>query len=175
MAIVCLDMDGVCCDWLGSVARLFGTCTRDLEAKWTLGDYDINHALGIKSKDLWKAVDGCKGFWENLDPYPWNDELFKLLEPYEVHFCTSPSMDPECFSGKVKWLYKHAPKKIKRNISITTDKWLLAKFNRILIDDKESNCLEWEKNGGKAILFPSIANSNYGMRKKPIEYVKVML
>ncbi len=44
---------------------------------------------------------------------------------------------------------------------MTARKHLLAKPGTILIDDYEANVMAFQKDGGKAVLFPQIWNANH--------------
>lgn len=62
-----------------------------------------------------------------------------------------------------------------RRYILTPNKRLLASQNRILIDDHERHCDEFEKSGGNSILFPRQWNRNYSKADEPLQYTTKML
>jgi 5'(3')-deoxyribonucleotidase len=158
MRVYC-DLDGVLCNWTKGVCDLFSIDYREPDV------YDITKMLGVPQKQMWEKIDE-KGhlFWSNLENYPWFDELIERLKVIDKNFCilTSPSKCPNCVKGKLQWIQKKfgnhfrnyifAPAKLKKE---------LAGPNKILIDDKLENILDWNNNGGHGILFPQPYNVPY--------------
>ena len=168
-----LDMDGVLVDFVGGALR---TCFGNMEATicqtlelWPAGEYDITKVVGGTIDEFWEAINAEKGFWESLSPYPWAADLIDLVESAvkrKWSIATSPSRDPQCAAGKVKWLQDNCSKgQSFRNYFITPEKHLLAGGNRtrVLIDDRDVNVDRWRECGGSAILFPQPWNSNHGV------------
>ena len=73
---------------------------------------------------------------------------------HKVHFVTAPQYEGKCFEEKVQWLKNtfewFDPSK---HFIATESKYLLAKENRILIDDNSKYLDQWDKAGGIAIGF----------------------
>ena len=67
--------------------------------KWDKGSYDICQMIDIPPEAFWAEIDmNGPDFWENLEEYPWYDDMYKLLEQLAaeygaepVTFATSPS------------------------------------------------------------------------------------
>jgi predicted Zn-dependent protease len=69
-----------------------------------------------------------------------------------VVILTAPSPDPSCLAGKgasIKKLFN------TRDFLIGKPKEVAARFDRILIDDRNSNCAKFVANGGQAFEWPN--------------------
>lgn len=134
-------------------------------------EYMLEDEWGISSKEFWKPIDALGGqFWVDLEPYEWFDELIALAN--DTHrIATTPSHAPSATEGKVQSIQKLFGSKFRRYF-ITPEKWLLGGINRILIDDLESNCEKFERQGGTAILFPQSYNMNKHLVNDRMEYIK---
>jgi 5'(3')-deoxyribonucleotidase len=62
-------------------------------------------------------------------------------------------------AGKLTWLQRFTGERNFRDYIFTTHKHLLACECAILVDDRESNILEFEGAGGGVVLFPQPWNS----------------
>ncbi len=134
-------------------------------------EYMLEEEWRITSKQFWKPIDALGGqFWIDLEPYSWFDELIELAKG---SFCiaTTPSHAASATEGKVQSIQKLFGSKF-RDYFITPRKWLLGGINRILIDDLESNCEKFERQGGTAILFPQTYNMNKHLVNDRMEYIK---
>ncbi|KKN19932.1 hypothetical protein LCGC14_0940610, partial [marine sediment metagenome] len=85
---------------------------------------------------------------------PWAKDLYSKLNEKSglLAFLTSPSDNPDCAAGKVKWIKKHFDTK---NFIITPRKHFCARPNSILIDDTQKKVDQFIKHGGKAFLWPN--------------------
>lgn len=176
MTTILLDLDGTIVNFCGGVSRLFGKTPEWLDENWTVGIKDVCEALSIKKSQLWSRVNSTDKFWETLEPYPWLDELMDLLSKEDVHICTSPGIcDANAMHGKAKWINKYLGSKFSKNFIFTPNKWMLAKPDRILIDDYDKQCNGFVQHGGLAIVFAQHWNSNYMNSHRKIEYVKERL
>ena len=157
-----LDMDGVLADWIRGVAMLFTTNPDALMANWDHeAGSDICPQLGISMDMLWQRID-CAGeaFWSGLPAFPWTHYLWQSCQDIaRTTVLSSPSWHPSSLAGKLQWLDKHfgGPVAFRRYL-IGPEKRAVAAPGRVLIDDREKMCLEWEEEGGKAILFPGPGN-----------------
>jgi 5'(3')-deoxyribonucleotidase len=169
--IILLDADGCIADFTKAVCKVHDIDYENLLKTWTPGVFDIASQLNIHEDVMWKKIDKHPTFWEDIEPYPYAEELVDYLQSkFEVHICTSPSRHSDCLSGKDKWLKKHI--NFKRNFVMTPNKELLAKENHCLIDDFGSNVEKFKNNGGKSILFPQPWNDNYELsRVNKVEYI----
>jgi len=167
-----LDMDGVLCNFVDSAVKQLGVT--DYSIPNGLHNIEEWPGINISKSKFWKAIDaGGEDFWSNLDKYPWTDELLKISREYSTFILTAPASNPVCFSGKIKWLYKHAPWLV-RNVIITSHKYLLAGGNKdnILVDDNDSKISMFNGFGGTGILFPQQWNTNYDVVGDRIGYVQ---
>lgn len=171
--MILLDMDGVLCDWVGGVCRLFGRDQVELEAAWP-ADYDICVALGITTEQLWAKVDAAgEDFWADLQPYPWTTDLWAACSQWEPTLvCTSPSFHPSSLSGKLRWLHRHlADGAAFRDYVITPRKEAMAGGDRVLIDDRDAGCDAFRAGGGLSFVFPRPWNSNRSLAHDPMAAV----
>ena len=160
--MIFLDLDGVCCDFLGSVLKLFGMTEYDYlkHAKSSnKHPYDIlNDCIGCDSYTMWNAVNKKENFWSDINKFPWFNVMFKTLQNFApVYFLTSsPSADANY--GKLKWIQNNVGYNFDRKLILchSENKRFLSKRGRILIDDMDSNVNEWREEGGHSIKFPSI-------------------
>jgi len=166
-----VDMDGVLCDFVVASITAHGGDPEEFKslrpAPWKIADW-----LGITNGEFWKVVDSAgEDFWANLPRYQWFDDLMQIVKFHaaDVHFLTSPSLLPECRSGKQKWLNREFGCPVI-NVTYTTDKWRLAKPGCVLIDDSDRNCQQFADAGGNAILFPQPWNSHFDI-ERPTDYV----
>lgn len=151
-----LDMDGVLCDWVGGVCRLLERDQAALEASWTK-DSSICPQLGISANEMWRKIDEAgSAFWSELDPYPWTEELWWLCSlASQTIVLSSPSQDPRSLAGKLEWLNKHlGGGRPFRRYLIGPAKWACASRMKILIDDRDKNCREFDDAGGFSVVFP---------------------
>jgi 5'(3')-deoxyribonucleotidase len=96
--------------------------------------------------DRWSNV----SFWENLSKLPWADDLVELcMRLYEVHILTTPAV-PECVPGKMQWLHRWYPSLADGAIH-TSEKYLLAQSNRVLVDDDPGHTSSFRTHGGEAV------------------------
>jgi 5'(3')-deoxyribonucleotidase len=172
MKRVFLDMDGVCCDFVGGVFNLFGKKLN--EEEWPKGAYDIAKVLGVTEGELWTKVDEAGWvFWFNLREYPWFKALYDSLTKWsdgELYFLTSPSKHASCLAGKREWLSKRLGKMFDKVI-YTKHKHLLAGSETYLIDDSDKNVDEFRAAGGSALLFPMPWNK----ADEPTNHVKYVM
>lgn len=155
-----LDLDGVCCEWYRSVAKLLDLDPDKLQHK--VGQ-ESPELFDIERDSIWAAIRATKGdLWVNLEPYPWLYDLYDGLKKHgNVCFSTSPGKDPYGLTGKALWIEKHFAERVPnfmRKLMVGFPKELLAgnpAFNRrILVDDSPKQCEEFRGQGGTAILFP---------------------
>ena len=150
-----LDMDGVCCDFVGGVLRLFKKDGRIDD--WPKGQYDVAKVAGISEKDLWQSVDNAgHEFWRNLKEEVWFKPLYSGLKKRAdqgLYFLTSPSKHESCLAGKCRWLRDRFGDFFDE-VVYTRHKQLLANADSVLIDDDPRNIEKFIKAGGKGILVP---------------------
>lgn len=153
---ILLDCDGVLADFVSASLKIH----KRLEKHRDIKKFNFYTDWGMSSEEFWEPLRGSF-FWENLRPYPWSAQFLRELKLHgDITIVTSPSTDPECCTGKMKWLernFNFSP----TDIVVGSKKWLLA-GNGILIDDSQDNANRFRQNGGLAILFPQSWNSATG-------------
>ena len=88
-------------------------------------------------------------------------ELFdRLQEVAPVTIASSPSYDPACLAGKIRWLQKHFGRRF-RDFMIGPRKHLLARPDTALVDDSDRNIRDFREHGGQGVLFPQPWNSGH--------------
>lgn len=169
---ICLDMDGVLCDFMGRLLRLFGRDVEQTLAQWPLNEYSPEVVLGITRAAMWDRLDEIgEAFWANLDPYPWFEELVRwAFAQAEVTVCTCPSNRPPVAFGKILWLQRHLGSDFDL-YQIGTHKHVMARRGTVLIDDSDENCRQFFAAGGHAIVFPRRWNSQHEFAEKPMVWV----
>jgi 5'(3')-deoxyribonucleotidase len=152
-----LDMDGVLVDFVNGAIEATGIdLTHDTWTEW-----DAYRLKGWTSDQFWAPINERLYFWEDLQPYPWAEELLELCKSFgEVVFCSTPSRNPESASGKLTWLRQRGWLK-DHDCILMKDKWRLAKPGTILIDDRRESCALFAANGGRDICFPQPWNRDW--------------
>lgn len=169
-------MDGVLCDFVKRALEVLGA-PDDFEFKPGIKyspAMETWDGLGFSLGKFWKLIDSSgEDFWTDLDKLPWSDELMDYAHSVssEVYILTSPSLNPNCASGKRRWMKNHYPKMMK-NMIIANKKHLLANPRSVLIDDTQNKISDWVYEGGHGILFPQPWNDNYKMTNDRMEFVK---
>ena len=158
-----LDMDGVCVDFIGGVAKIVNMPRDEVYDSpiWEEPDsYNrVGEVLNITETQLWNLIE-ARGlsFWSNLEKYPWFNLLYEGLNDMgDVVFLSSPTLDPFCLAGKLRWLHGELGKNF-RNYIFTPLKSMMKFDNAILIDDKEETIKKVGVEHG--VLFPQPWNSN---------------
>lgn len=155
--LIFLDLDGVCCDFLSGVARLFGHESLD---DLPVGEYDLAKLFNTTWPDVDLRIrESVFPFWLNLKPYPWTKKMVRLLQEMgEVVILSSPwPQDSECHRQKLLWVDRELGIP-HSEVILTPHKHLLAAPGRLLIDDRIDTCQEWAMLGGAAIVFPAHHN-----------------
>ena len=159
-------------DLILPIAKLFGLTKEQLYAQWTPGCYGIHEGLKMKKDDVWKKIaKQPDNFWSDMEAYPWAKHLYmECSKVAPTYFLTSPIRSPACLAGKLEWLYRFTGHEAT-NFIMTEHKYLCARYDRVLIDDKEKNCSDFVLYGGKTILFPARWNRLYQFADSPCEHV----
>jgi len=153
--IIFLDIDGVLANWTKNAIEACGLDDENPEIRKVLKTgVDIENIVG---PNMWKMIDK-KGedFWTNLEMFPWALNLITSLkkETNNFAFLTSPSNNPLCASGKIKWMKKYFGPKFKDFI-ITPKKYLCASKNSILIDDPPKQINKFKLFKGHIFSWPN--------------------
>ena len=161
--IVYVDMDGVLCNFVKTACKYLGYDNYE-------NFISPEKSMNISQKDFWGRLEDIQSegkFWDSHEEFEWTRKLIDFLEneDCEWYILTSPSTNSNSASGKIQWLQKRFGKTFKQYI-ITKHKHLLAKSNTLLIDDTEEKCNNFEKAGGKIVLFPQNWNKNNTIEDK---------
>ena len=151
-----LDMDETVVALSEYVVKQYNNLHND-NMKWT-----DNHSYWWgdckkANKDFFETLLQTRGTF--LNPKPMKNAITILNklhdEGYDIHIITLPQWK-SYFSTKekVEWIEKYLPFiNIDTNFHCTNNKGLLAKKNRILIDDNPRYLKNWEDHGGISICF----------------------
>lgn len=167
--MIILDMDGVLVDFCRGA---YWAHSKEYDG-YEPQDWDFFEAWGLTEDEFWAPINKAgHNFWASLPLYPWTRSLIDALGEIDEFFvATKCNMSPHSGSGKMVSLQRIFGEGF-RNFSITPRKELLAGKNRILIDDSDRNCHQFEEAGGAAILFPQPWNANRTrVGSCPIRYV----
>lgn len=152
-------MDGVLSDFFGNALDVHGSNG----VGYPKGEYQIEKYLGISTNDFWRGIDAAgEEFWRQMDVCDGALGLLNVIDEksHKPIVLTSPSMQPSCVSGKLKWLHRVFGMKFRDYIFCPAQhKHLLATPTSLLIDDRESNCDEFNAAGGQSILWPHLGNT----------------
>jgi 5'(3')-deoxyribonucleotidase len=163
--IIYLDMDGVSTQFVTKAIKVNGKDPEKIINKWDnshRGNYAVDEIMGITRENFWKNIhQHGEDFWRDLEEYPWFQELYeKLNDITEVVFLTTPTNFGYCLEGKLKWLKDRFGGEFN-NYIFTFHKHFIADDKSLLIDDYDGNIENFEKWGGKGVLFPQIWNKNH--------------
>jgi len=157
---VFLDLDGVLVNFLGSALR--GNNIRAPDP-WPMGVWDMFDAIKVADQiAFWRAFDD-EDFWAHLDWMPKGRRILNLLEATlgEDNICllTSPTYNPGCHNGKMRWIREHMPN-YRRKTLIGACKHFCAHPGSLLIDDSPENIEKFKVNGGCGILIKTLWNGH---------------
>lgn len=182
---ILLDLDEVLCDFIGGACNRWGVGIGQLQPHWELGKWDmtppLTKALGrcpikapITEIEFWARIDSDTCFWSDLKPMPWITDLMLTVQIVtgDVYIVSSPSKCVTSHTGKLMWVAKHLPKIYQeQRLIITPHKHLLANYDTILIDDRDSNVQAFRDAGGMGLVFPRYHNSQHSERYDPVSYI----
>lgn len=151
-----LDMDGVLVDFVK------GACAAHGRPDYVVRTWDFYEDWGIAEQEFWSVTNNVD-FWASLEKTPeadaFVDAAFKRFGKENVAILTAPSSSPYSIIGKQVCVDRLFPELRKRVIfAKAKTKKFIAGSNRVLLDDKESNCEEFVQAGGTAILVPRTWN-----------------
>lgn len=155
-----LDLDGVLADFPRAAIRAHGCDPDSIYRVGSPGPMHIHEALEMSAEEFWAPLNKAE-FWEEIPPTPEAADIARFAREYyedEVYIASSPSLDPTCMVGKVRWIERHFPK-LRRRWFMTPNKHLLAKPGAMLIDDFDSNCDKFRDLGGRCFLVARPWNS----------------
>lgn len=164
-----IDMDGVIVDFYNDIETLppiyVSAFHNDRLKFWQL----IDHDYGSK-------------FWTMLN---WNCDGRKLfiklqtqaktptiLSAYPSFGIRTPDV---CTIGKRIWIDKNIDRTQKAIFCLSSNKYLQANTNSILIDDSEKNINAWNNAGGMGVLFKSYKQAIFDLEKHLETYIRGVL
>lgn len=127
-------------------------------AKTVLATDETSHSW---PPEIWKKLSSNHRLYRDLEKTPEADRLVNFCKKvcneknWGLNFLTAVPKDDDmqwAYYDKINWVNKYYP-----NIPVffgphSNDKWKYCNIDDILIDDRPSNCTEWKKAGGVAIL-----------------------
>lgn len=168
--VALVDMDGVCCDFIGAALQrlsYYGVISYRPEyylERWQAeftGVWDVCSVTELSQHDFWRAIDSYgEPFWRHLAELPLYSKLLNTIREHgcKLVFASAPSRVKSSYGGKCDWLSDRGF--VPRNDAMLgSNKWLMAKPGHILIDDSDENCEQFRKHGGRAVLVPRVWNS----------------
>lgn len=154
--IIYLDIDGVLANWTKSMCLGLGypyPKNTEFETSYWLRDH-------FSRKQIDDVADSVE-FWQNIELYPWADEIVEIVDKCsdKWFFLTKPMPFSSCWHGKALWIMKHFPKHLDKLIIITGSKSKCCQGgDTILIDDCKKNIFEWEKSLGSSFYWKEITS-----------------
>lgn len=170
---IILDMDGVCADLVGGIAKLYGIPrTTLINDMWVPGMYNIPDILGVEDDDLWhRVMVAGDEFWKTLKLTQQFCAMKEAVNFYKLKCVIGtavPSMREDApygswvrmsaMLGKMTWLRQWSK---FQDICFLHDKSVLAQEDTFLIDDCDANVTPFIERGGKGVLVPRIWNSRH--------------
>lgn len=166
-----LDLDGVVVNLQLPLMELWGAKI-DSEDEYPAGfHWDIQGAINFvrqcrgldvlphTAAQFWNTM--SREWWSRLLPYPEAIDFVRWLEsgPFDICLATA-TVNSESAAAKVDWIHQWLPEYDQKSF-IGYPKHLLAGPDSILIDDRDKNCDEFIRAGGRAILVPRAWNKGY--------------
>jgi hypothetical protein len=153
--IVLLDMDGVLVDFVTPVLEAHNLTDYDPQGEW-----DFCKLYPMTKQEFWAPISSAE-WWENLSPDPDINFFMHLTEKHFRRIVSSPSGCEGAMIGKQRWVKKYIPHLAPA--ILTGEKWLLAGWDTLLIDDRDDFVDGFREAGGMAVLVPRPWNSNRGL------------
>lgn len=155
-----VDLDGVLADFTSKALELSGLDPKDPNLRKFIKEKGEPYANSeyISKKQYWKNINKLgEGFWSTLEPLPWAFDLHKLccdlVGNDNVFFLTSPGLQPESASGKIRWIQNHFGWN-NRNYVIAPHKGVCGGTRSLLIDDSEKKIQQFADARGWTLHFP---------------------
>ena len=175
-----VDMDGVLVDFDSGACKAHGVTLEAMNQRRTPGEWNICKPLGeakrgeaLTLEEFWRPINRLSfTFWTGLRPLPWFKVMLDLMEQFsESYVVTAPSRNTGSLGGKLESL-----RTLTRDLEFdrmipTPHKHVLAQQGVVLIDDRESTILNFEKCGGTGVLFPTLGNRLYKHAADPMKKV----
>ena len=149
-----LDLDGVVANFFKQCLTLFNRDDTEYSEWYFWKDWNLT------DDEFWNGINDSPEFWAEIPTYSWTTTILSVVKYYDPEYkvLTSPHDHHTCYSGKCKWVQEHLGISVPKRCIFTKEKHLLAKKNRILIDDGQDNIKKWTDEGGIGLLFPNNIN-----------------
>lgn len=135
--IIFCDLDGVLADFEQGVRNKFNKNVDE-----------------IKPTLMWGVINKSKSFFETLPWMPKGRELWSQIEEYNPIILTGvPHGSATAVEQKILWCQRELGPNIQVITCATRDKPKYCLYSSILIDDRIDNLNDWNKAGGKFILY----------------------
>lgn len=175
-----LDVDGVLCDWTGTVHRRLGIPYDPAVWPYKKGPegWNWHDEVGWSFDSVSQLCDFS--FWEDaLWTQDGREILHLVLQRFQVEditLLTTPMPHVMSASGKIAWINRNL-EAFKRHVLICTDKKavLAGVPDSILIDDGSCNINDWRTAGGTAVLVPRWWNDDWMWVSNAAEIVRQRL
>jgi len=128
------------------------------ESGWNIVDAAnrLQYYRKFTIESFWGSV--TREMWANVPKTDFCDELIACSANYvgkeNVFILTAPTLDPDCLAGKLEWIQRYCPSWIQRQYLIGPPKYLCAKPDTLLIDDRVENVDCFREAGGQGMLVP---------------------
>lgn len=129
---------------------LDGVLTNFSKGYYNLTGVDLNGRF-YNNKNFWEPIDKAgRKFWSDLEWMKDGKKLWSYIEKYNPEILSAPSDDVSSRVGKFDWVKRELPG-VHLNLRSMEYKKEFANPQSILIDDNETNVLDWNNAGGIAI------------------------
>lgn len=182
---IIVDMDELLVDFVGGAAKIHGVTVQKVWDNWPIGSWDMSKAVGLAKgmehamtmDQFWHPINCNATFWERLKEHSWARDLMSLVYTYSKdsnnwRIVSAPARCESSHVGKIRWLRRFFMDPTFDKFALTPHKFDYARADSVLIDDRESNCEEFIRHGGNAILFPAYNNRRYAERHTPMVSVR---
>ena len=163
--MIILDMDGVLANFAQAACDVHNHSEYDVE-KW-----NFFRDWGISGTEFWDVIHSHGNcFYGNIvKPYPWLDQFLKMVsDTDEFIIMSSPSNSPFGYAAKKIWCDKYIG---DVRLIVGNEKELLARKDRMLIDDCDVNIDSFREAGGRCITFPQPWNCMSGQVSRRLIYL----
>jgi len=172
---VYLDMDGVLVNFRKGIHEAFVKPYHypTLSKKWTFWDDWPEVTF-----EMVNAV--CDTlFWQDLewmhDGVGILEAVFDKFQNNQIYLLTTPMPNVQSPTGKWLWVCHQLPAFYKHTIITQAPKYLLARPDTLLIDDKDENVDRFREAGGKAILINRPWNRGHLNADKTVQMLQEFL
>lgn len=150
-----LDMDGCLVDMHTPCLKAYHLEKLLEPGNWPTTTNLLNEAAGVAKDRYWDKINADFNWWFSLEPYPWTLDLVRFLRTHfrTLRITTHPQDTDASYRGKRAAIEKHFGSGHPKIIFIE-EKHLLARPDRLLIDDTPAIVKAWRQAGGFGMVFP---------------------